>query len=92
MAQITITDLPLDADGHQFWVSSVDFFANKNTSGMPTVNMSFPTLTAPSISNVTNIFSTYVDIVNNLEHAEAREVYPIFDRVYDIPVLLQVKY
>jgi hypothetical protein len=85
MPQITITDLPLDADGHQFWVSSVDYFRNVNISGMPTINMVFPILVAPSISNVTNIYSTYTEI-NTLETTEAQEVYPIFDRRNDVQI------
>ena len=85
MPQVIITDLPLDADGHQFWVSSVDYFGNVNIFGMPTINMAFPTLVAPSISNVTNIYSTYTE-VDILETTEAQEIYPIFDRVNDIQI------
>ena len=55
MPRTTITNLPIQADGHNFWISSVDYFNNQITIGMPKVSVGFPTLAALTISNVTNI-------------------------------------
>jgi hypothetical protein len=85
MPRTTITNLPIQADGHNFWISSVDFFNNQITIGMPQIHVPFPTLTALTISNVTNIYSTYTDI-NTMSFADRQEVYPIFERVYALNI------
>ena len=83
MPRTTITNLPIQADGHNFWISSVDYFNNQITIGMPKVSVGFPTLAALTISNVTNIYSTYTDI-NTMAFADRQEVYPVFERVYEL--------
>lgn len=78
MAKTTITGLPLDPDGHQFWVEAVDYFGNSNVIDMPTTGyVPFDTPETLTISNVTNIYTDY----SAWSNLSAAEQYIVYDQI-----------
>jgi hypothetical protein len=87
MAEFTINNLPLDADGHQFWVSSVDYSGNENVIGMSSTGyIQMPPLSAPLLSN-SNIYTQESDQQTAVLPGEWNRVTPYYPGVI-VPVIV----
>ena len=75
MGKVTVTNLPLDIDGHQFWVAAVDHFGNASVVDMPSTGyVPFDAPEALTISNITNIYVDYL-AWSNLPISEQYDIY-----------------
>ena len=78
MPSRVINDLPLDADGHQFWVSAIDMSGNEGILDMQTTGyITFAPLEAPALSNVTNVYTSYLSILS-LPPTQREPMFPVF--------------
>ena len=78
MPSVIINYLPLDVDGHQFWVAAVDRSGNTNDIDMSSTGyIQLPPLTAPPLSNESHIITQRPDMLV-LTDPEARGALPIF--------------
>jgi len=79
MPTVTINNLPLDADGHQFWVAAVDHSGNTNDIDMSSTGyIQLPPLTAPDFDN-TIIYTLREDMQGIFTDEELLGVYPIWE-------------
>ena len=74
-----INDLPLDIDGHQFWVSAVDYSDNESVIDMSSTGyIQLAPLVVPGLSNVTNIYTQRADQISAITPGEWNKVTPIY--------------
>ena len=91
MPTVPIHNLPLDADGHQFWVAAVDHSGNTNNADMASTGyIQLLPLTAPDFDNTT-IYTQRTDMENAFTEEDMLGVYPIWspgDAVRVAPIMI----
>jgi len=80
MPSVIINNLPLDVDGHQFWVAAVDYSGNTNNIDMSSTGyIQLAPLTAPDFDNVNNVFSQRGDMQEIYTEEEMLGVVPVWN-------------